>query len=74
MHLMRAALAAHSAKEGVLYRPRLIYFSHPREFPEVEALVHSTAAQYDLELTVCGTGFVAGLTQVKKTKKTYRVD
>jgi len=66
MHLMRAALAAYSAQQGVLYRPRLIYFTHPKEFPEVEELVYATAKQYDLELIVYDIGFVGGLTKVRK--------
>jgi len=63
MHLMRAALAGYSAKKGQLYRPRLIYFSHPKEFPEVEVLVKETVEAFDLELTTFAGGFVQGLTE-----------
>ena len=61
MHLMRAALAEFSVKSGRIYRPRLIYFTNPREFPEVENLVKDTTASYDLDLVQYDTGFVGGL-------------
>jgi 3'-phosphoadenosine 5'-phosphosulfate sulfotransferase (PAPS reductase)/FAD synthetase len=61
MHLLRAALAAYSVEHHVLWRPKLIYFSHKKEFPEIEALVFDTARRYDLELVVFDCGFVEGL-------------
>lgn len=61
MHLLRAALAAYSVEHATLWRPKLMYFSHEKEFPEVEELVFDTARRYDLELVVSDEGFVKGL-------------
>jgi 3'-phosphoadenosine 5'-phosphosulfate sulfotransferase (PAPS reductase)/FAD synthetase len=62
MHLLRAAVAAYSVERGSLFRPKFIYFRHPKEFPAVEAFVEATALDFDLELAVLDCGFVEGLT------------
>lgn len=61
MHILRAALAAYSVEHDTLWRPKLIYFSNEKEFPEVEKLVFDTVSRYDLELVVFDQGFVEGL-------------
>ncbi|EED95802.1 predicted protein, partial [Thalassiosira pseudonana CCMP1335] len=58
-HLMRAVHANYcreiqnqsDAKDDVMIpRPRVIYFQHPDEFPQVESLLHETVKSYDLEM------------------------
>jgi len=66
MHLLRAALAAYSVKHNRLWRPKLIYFVHDKEFPEVKELVFDTAKRYDLELVDFECNFVDGLTKTVK--------
>jgi len=62
-HLIRAALARHCTETGVIVRPRVMYFSHPKEFPEVTELINETVERYDMELITFDCGFVEGLTQ-----------
>ncbi|EOD28833.1 hypothetical protein EMIHUDRAFT_418514, partial [Emiliania huxleyi CCMP1516] len=62
LHLMRAALAAHSeAAGGPRERLRVIFFEQRDEFPEVDAFVRDAVERYDLELCTYSDGFAAGL-------------
>lgn len=71
-HLMRAVHANYcreiqnqsDAKDDVMIpRPRVIYFQHPDEFPQVESLLHETVKSYDLEMLAFreGVSFGEGL-------------
>jgi len=62
-HLMRAALARHCVDIGCIHRPRVIYFSHDKEFSEILSLIQETTEKFDLELITYDCGFVEGLTQ-----------
>ena len=62
LHLALAALAAHNEATGGSARLRVIFFEMPDEFPEIDAFVRDTVAQYDLELVTCANvGFADGL-------------
>ena len=60
LHLMRAALAAHSeAAGGPRERLRVIFFEQRDEFPEVVAFVRDAIERYDLELCTYSDGSAA---------------
>ena len=73
LHLMRAAHANYcrttirggggTGKEGNIPRPRVIYFQHADEFPEVLSLLHDTITRIDLDMLVFeeGVGYIDGL-------------
>ena len=46
-----------------LIKPRMIYFEHADEFPEVETLLHDTCKRFDLNMVAFenGIGYVDGL-------------
>ena len=78
VHLLRAAHAnflrdQHKQKEqntgGKLIKPRMIYFEHADEFPEVETLLHDTCKQFDLNMVSFekGIGHVDGLELLVET-------
>lgn len=70
LHLVRAAHAKHyrnrmEAGEDAAHpcRPRVIYFEHENEFPEVLSLLHETVDEYDLNMVAFerGVKFSEGL-------------
>lgn len=68
LHLLRAVHAAYCrdrmAEEGgegfVAPRPRVIYFQHPDEFPEVLSLLDETVGEYDLDMLAFEEGISFG--------------
>lgn len=52
LHLIRAAVAHYyeKNKEKIPERPRVIYFDHKEEFPEILDLLHCTVRRYDLDM------------------------
>jgi len=58
LHLVRAAHAKYCADNGddVPTRPRMIYFEHQDEFPEVLSLLRETVQEYDLDMIAFGNG------------------
>ncbi|GKY98217.1 hypothetical protein MPSEU_000779400 [Mayamaea pseudoterrestris] len=55
LHLVRAACAHYHAtmnggKNTPLHRPRVIYFNHNDEFPEILEFLRETVEQYDLDM------------------------
>jgi molybdenum cofactor synthesis domain-containing protein len=52
------------------HRPRVIYFDHPKEFPEILDLLHHTTTQFDLDMLAfdCGVSFPNGLKLLVDTK------
>ena len=75
VHLLRAA-HAHFLREkqkqstgGKLIKPRMIYFEHEDEFPEVLDLLHETVVEYDLNMVAFekGIGYVDGLELLVET-------
>ena len=76
VHLLRAAHANFLREKqkkqcagGKLIKPRMIYFEHADEFPEVEALLHDTCKQFDLNMVSFekGIGYVDGLELLVET-------
>jgi len=63
MHLLRAVTAKYSEDKGVIYRPRLIYFTSPEEFPEVNTFINDTEKQYCLNLKRYDNGISKGLAE-----------
>jgi FAD synthetase len=64
LHLLRAAHAKHYNSTGETpIRPRVIYFEHEDEFPEVIGFLEDSVKQYDLEMLAFtrGVGFGQGL-------------
>eukprot|EP00978_Attheya_sp_CCMP212_P008451 scaffold19858_cov56-Attheya_sp.AAC.8 len=73
LHLMRAVHAKHhhnqissgggSISDSGIIRPRVIYFEHEDEFPQVLELLHDTVSQFDLDMIVFERGikFAEGL-------------
>lgn len=62
LHLMRAAIAAHNKKMGTTLQVSVIFFEVADEFPEVEAFLRSSVADYDLKLiSYSGVSFADGL-------------
>ena len=83
LHLMRAAHANYcrtimldsnssnsnsNGNNGNYPRPRVIYFQHNGEFPEVLSLLHYTVTKFDLDMLAFeeGVGYVDGLTYLVK--------
>eukprot|EP00540_Astrosyne_radiata_P016792 CAMPEP_0116829672 /NCGR_PEP_ID=MMETSP0418-20121206/4344_1 /TAXON_ID=1158023 /ORGANISM="Astrosyne radiata, Strain 13vi08-1A" /LENGTH=645 /DNA_ID=CAMNT_0004458703 /DNA_START=132 /DNA_END=2069 /DNA_ORIENTATION=+ len=67
LHLARAAHAHYyrtNPSESPPIRPRLVYFDHDDEFPEIISLLQSTVETYDLDMMAFkkGTRFAEGLT------------
>lgn len=68
LHLVRAAFAKHykqqsAAGKSSIVRPRVVFFDHADEFPEIIAFVRSTVTGLDLDM-ICfeqGTRFQDGL-------------
>jgi len=52
-----------------LIKPRMIYFEHADEFPEVEALLHDTCKRFDFNMVSFenGTGYADGLELLVET-------
>lgn len=78
VHLLRAAHAnflrdqkkKHKQNQTTkLIKPRMIYFEHADEFPEVETLLHDTCKQFDLNMVSFekGIGYVDGLELLVET-------
>eukprot|EP00934_Nitzschia_sp_Nitz4_P008512 Nitzschia sp. Nitz4//scaffold274_size25273//10710//12764//NITZ4_008328-RA/size25273-processed-gene-0.8-mRNA-1//1//CDS//3329545284//8502//frame0 len=73
LHLIRAAHANYfksSNPDGLpMIRPRVIYFDHVDEFPEVKEFLHSNVEQYDLDMVAFATGiqFSEGLSALVKS-------
>lgn len=61
MHLLRASYAKYSLDQHQAFRPKLIYFSNPDEFEEVESHIALMKKQYDLEITDYDCGIIEGL-------------
>jgi FAD synthetase len=71
LHLLRAALASYhqrrsnsiNKQQQPLRRPRVIYFEHDHEFPEMLDFLRRTVQQYDLDMIAFerGTKFPRGL-------------
>lgn len=70
LHLMRAAHANYcrttllNSSSSTCPRPRVVYFQHTGEFPEVLSLLHDTVTKFDLDMLAFeeGVGYVDGLT------------
>jgi len=67
MHIFRAVHAYYhslSQKERIMERPRVIYFNHRHEFPEIESLLQNTVQDYDLDMIAFddSISYVQGLT------------
>lgn len=72
LHLMRAAHAKHyhdlmesdglkgESEAMTTIRPRVIYFEHEDEFPEVLSLLHNTVSEYDLDMVAFERGVKFG--------------
>lgn len=72
VHLLRAAHAnflRDEKKKEKLTKPRMIYFEHADEFPEVETLLHDTCKRFDLNMVSFekGIGYVDGLELLVET-------
>lgn len=63
MHLLRAATAKYSEDKGKIYRPKLIYFTAPDEFPEVNDFINESEKQYYLDLKRYDNGISKGLAE-----------
>ena len=74
LHLVRAAMAQHyhnatnsssnnSSKPLRIVRPRVIYFDHEHEFPEILEFLHDSVREFDLDMIAFakGTKFQDGL-------------
>lgn len=71
LHLVRAAhakyyndtLAATGDKQMKIVRPRVVYFNHPDEFPEVIEFLQKSVVNYDLDMVAFedGVKFADGL-------------
>ncbi len=71
LHLVRAAHAKHyndtiqssDGKKLSIVRPRVVYFNHPDEFPEVVDFLHQCVDDYDLDMVAFeeGVNFAEGL-------------
>jgi FAD synthetase len=62
LHLVRAALANYyeTNKQKPPERPRVIYFDHKDEFPEILALLRDTVREYDLDMIAFKEGISFG--------------
>jgi FAD synthetase len=71
LHLVRAAHAKHYSdlrlagknEKMPIVRPRVVYFNHPDEFPEVIDFLHQSVENYDLDMVAFeeGVKFADGL-------------
>ncbi len=65
LHLLRAALAHYYVENPhvLRYRPRVIYFDNPDEFPEILEFVRQSVEDYELEMIAFerGVKFAEGL-------------
>ena len=63
LHLSLVALAAHNKATNGAARLRVIFFETDDEFPEIDAFVKATAAQFNLEVVSSPLGFREGIQQ-----------
>jgi len=72
LHLVRAAVAHHYHSNSnhqcnnttvIRYRPRVVYFEHAHEFPEILDFLHAAVVEHDLDMIAfaAGTKFQDGL-------------
>lgn len=70
LHVVRAAYAHYCRNQNIttITRPRVIYFEHADEFPQVREFLHDTVQSFDLEMIAFqqGTSFVSGLERLVK--------
>ena len=73
LHLMRAAHAHYYFQKNIdqrhYLRPRVVYFDHPDEFPEVIQLLQDTVVKYDLDMMQFNTSFRDGLQVLVETSQ-----
>lgn len=63
MHLLRAVTAKYSEEKGKIYRPKLIYFTSPEEFPQVNTFINDSEKKYCLDLKRYDNGISKGLAE-----------